>query len=142
MPDIKLIKFDAAKAALAAAVRTDEVKAIRDKARAIQAAAKIAKDGQLEANAYELRTRAELRLGELMALQKETVGLNKGSAPGTGRGHKGEKSAGLRKTRTFKEPPTLKEAGIDKNLANRARTLAKNEKANPGWVDRAISKGR
>jgi len=54
------------------------------------------------------------RLGELMAAQKEAVGLNQG-AKGIGT------SAGFLETRT-QAPATLAEAGIDKNLAHRART--------------------
>jgi hypothetical protein len=68
--------------------------------------------------AAEIRIRAERRLGELMALQKATVGMAK-NAPGPGRG-----KAGVSSTPAFSGPPTLAEAGIDKNLAKRARSYA------------------
>ena len=50
----------------------------------------------------------------MMAAQTATVGFNTGA-----------KGVGFSKTRTPEEPPTLAEAGIDKNLAHRARTLAR-----------------
>jgi hypothetical protein len=55
--------------------------------------------------------RAVRRLGELMARQKETVGLAPAGRP---------KKIGLNNNPISKSaPPTLAEAGIDKNLANR-----------------------
>jgi hypothetical protein len=108
-----LALYDSAKAALSKAVRVDEVKNIRDKAMAIKAAAKIAKDREMEANAYELRARAERRLGEMMAAQKETVGLNTGA-----------KGVGKKPEVRDSQKPTLAETGIDKNLAHRARSAA------------------
>jgi len=106
-----LALYDSARAALAKAVRVDEVKDIRDKAVAIKHYARIAKDREMEANAYELRARAERRLGEM---------LEAGRADRASQG-------GDRRSRDSKNPlkPTLKEAGIDKNLAKRARTAAK-----------------
>jgi len=66
----QLALYESARAALAKAVKVDEVKEIRDKAMAIKAAAKIAKDREMEANAFELRARAERRLGEMMEAGK------------------------------------------------------------------------
>jgi hypothetical protein len=101
-----LALYDAAKAALAKAVKADEVKAIHDKAKAIKAAAKIAGDKSMEADAAEIRARAERRLGEMMAAQPKAKPPNP-------------------KRRVIKKPDdplTLDEAGIDKNLAHRARS--------------------
>lgn len=108
-----LIKYDAACQALAAATAVDEVKDISDKAEAMRAYARQAKNRGLEIDAAEIRIRAERRLGELIVTQKETVGLNTG-AMGIGT------SAVPRENRT----PTLADAGIDKKLSSRAQKLA------------------
>jgi hypothetical protein len=112
-----LAHYDAACKALAEARAVDEVQGIRAEAEAVRAYAKQAKNRQMELDAAEIRIRAERRLGELMAAQGETVGRAAG-AKGIGT------SAGYNSTRTLDSPPTLTEAGIDKNLAHRARTYA------------------
>jgi FtsZ-binding cell division protein ZapB len=109
-----LTHYDAACKALAEAVAVDEVQDIRAKAEAIRAYAKQAKNRQMEVDAAEIRIRAERRLGELMAAQGETVGK------ATGQLRRGLESNPREPT----DPPTLTEAGIDKNLAHRARTYA------------------
>jgi hypothetical protein len=110
-----LIKYEAARHALTEAKQADEVMMIRDKARAIQAAAMIAKDKQLEIDASEIRIRAERRLGEMIRQQKETEGLNKGEA--------GRFTGG-----TNEEPPavkpTLASVGISKKLSSRSQAIA------------------
>jgi N6-adenosine-specific RNA methylase IME4 len=62
-----LIRYDAACKALAAAKRVDDAKNIKDKAEALRAYARQAKNPQLEADAWEIRKRAEDKLGELSA---------------------------------------------------------------------------
>lgn len=64
-------------------------------------------------------SRAERRLGELIDGQKQSIGLAKGNA-GKGRPNLG----GVPSTPPKSESPTLADAGIDKNLAKRARKLA------------------
>jgi hypothetical protein len=110
--------YSAAKAALAKAVKVDEVKKIHGKAAALKAAAKVANDKSLEVDAVEIRMRAERRLGELIEEQKKTVGLNKGGGDKRSKHRVSEKPGG-------NEKPTLAEAGIDKSTAHRARTEAK-----------------
>ncbi|GAA2817027.1 hypothetical protein EDC40_103681 [Aminobacter aminovorans] len=111
-PISSLIRYDAACRALAEAKSVDDVKDIRDHAEAMRAYARQAKNQQLEVDAAEIRIRAERRLGQLIEAQKDTVGLNTGAL-----------RRGLQEN-PRDDRPTLAEAGIDKNLANRARKMA------------------
>jgi hypothetical protein len=61
-----LIKYDAARKAIAAAHRVDEVRAIRDRAEAVRTYAKLAGDLNMQNMAAEIRIRAERRAGELL----------------------------------------------------------------------------
>lgn len=61
-----------------AASGADEVKEQLDASVAMQAYARQAKNRQLEIDAAEIRMRAERRLGEMIRIQKETVGLARG----------------------------------------------------------------
>lgn len=109
-----LIRYEAAKAALAEARSVDEVKEIRDRAEAMRLYGRMAKDVQLELDAAEIRVRAERRLGLLIIAQKQSVGLNKGGRPSE-------------KTGSVEEPVSpakLSEAGIDKKLSSRSQKVA------------------
>jgi hypothetical protein len=88
----------------------DEVKDIRDKAEAMAAYARQAKDSELIQYATEIKVRAERRCGELLA----TTEKNRGAA-GVGT------SAVQRDDRT---PPTLEEMGLTKNESSRYQQLA------------------
>jgi hypothetical protein len=112
-----LPRYDEACRAVAELKTVDEVDEIIARADAIRAYAKQARNRQLELDAAEIRIRAERRVGELMLGAGRTLGKAAG-ARGIGT------SAGYQLTRTPEDPPTLTEAGIDKNLANRARALA------------------
>jgi hypothetical protein len=74
----------------------------------------------LSEDGAEIRIRAERRVGELIAAQRQTVGLNHGSAT-EGIGRRGKRGS---ESDPHSEPVTLAEAGIDKHLADRARKLA------------------
>lgn len=127
---MQLIKYNQACKALAEAKAVDEVKSIRDKAEAMRAYAHQAKNKELETDAWEIRIRAERRIGELIKAQKETVGLNKGAVPGK----TGSKGNPVLDTR-----PTLASVGINKPLANRARQL---EKIPEQKFEKLIANGR
>jgi hypothetical protein len=115
-PAPTLLRYNAACRAIAEAKSVDEVKTIRDKAVAMQVYAEQAKNKSLEADAAEIRERAEYRLGEMLAAQHNAGLLNPGTRLiGGGNGAGGSvrnPPAGL---------PTLKELGIGKALANKAR---------------------
>lgn len=110
-----LVRYERMVAAIAEAKSVDEVKDIRDTAEAMRAAARVAKNKQAEVDLAEIRFRGERRLGELMAMQRDTVGLATGGHP--------YQSTGLQENPVGRAP-TLAEAGIDKNLADRARKFA------------------
>lgn len=153
MTDIDLVRYDAACVALASAKSVDEAKDILDKAVAMRAYAKQAKNRQLEIDAAEIRIRAERRVGELIAAQKQTEGLAQGGARKLRAGPDGTRSYRCLVCRCVyndrdghvcpEAKPTLAEAGIDKHLAHRARTLAalplkKFEEHVDRWRDRTL----
>jgi hypothetical protein len=79
LPIAALTYYDRACAALSKARTIDEVSAINNEAAGMQAYARQAKNKQLEIDASEIRFRAVRRLGQLIAAQKATVGLAKGT---------------------------------------------------------------
>jgi N6-adenosine-specific RNA methylase IME4 len=108
-----LARYDEACAALAAAVKADEVMHIHLEARAIEAVAKVAKNFDLEIDAVKLRVRAEARLGQM---------LQEGEASGVIAAHGGRRRKDQDST-TETCPATLKEIGVDPKLSTRSRKL-------------------
>ena len=75
---ISLILYDAACRALAEATRVDEAKSIADKATALAAYARQAKNVELEIQSAEIRARAKRRMGEISAAMETAQGVAKG----------------------------------------------------------------
>ena len=69
-----LVRYDAMCHAIAAAYSVDEVKDIRDKARAIEVYARQAKNVEAERQACEIRLRAERKAGQLLADMEKAKG--------------------------------------------------------------------
>ncbi len=116
LDETRLIKYDTACRALAEAKSVDEVKDIMNKSIAIQAYARQAKNKGLEADAFEIRFRAERRLGEMLQEQPKATGTrNQLIGPGIIGGSKEEPPINT---------PTLEELGINKKLSSRSKKLA------------------
>ena len=115
---VALIRYDAARKALAAAHRVDEVKHIRDKAEAVRVYAKQAGDFELQNRAAEIRLRAERRAGELLA----EMAMN----PGTrGQGRPRKDGTKIRRANgTTAYLPKLDDIGVTKDQSSKWQRLA------------------
>lgn len=106
---MQLIRYDAARTALAEAHRVDEAKEIRDRAAAVEAYARMAKDDSMIRMASEIKVRAERRAGELLKEQPKA-------------------KAGRPKIGPQEVPiivnPTLADLDISKNESSRWQRLA------------------
>jgi hypothetical protein len=106
-----LVRYEAARTALAEAHRVDEVKDIRDKAEAMAAYARQAKDSELIQYATEIKVRAERRCGELLARTEK----NRGAA--------GSRES-IAVERCDRDAPTLEDMGLSKSESSRYQQLA------------------
>jgi hypothetical protein len=75
-----LVRYDAMCRAIEAAYDVDEVKAIRDKAAALEYYARMALDEEQERRCHHIRLRAERRAGELLKTRKRPHGNQYGTS--------------------------------------------------------------
>lgn len=139
---MELIRYDAACRALAECKAIDEVKVWADKAAALQAYGRMAKDKTLEIDAAEIRIRSERRLGEMLSEQKAEGGLSKGAA-----GMVGNQRTGKVVPSFVTRVPLLADAGISYDLSSRAQKLAAVPQAEfeaevGQWRDRVSAEGK
>jgi hypothetical protein len=114
-----LIRYDAARRAIACAYRVDEVKAIRNKAEAVRVYAKQAGDYQLQNQAAEIRLFAERRAGQLLS----DMAMHPGTR-GEGR-PRGDGTKLRRSSSATAYPPRLDDLGVSKNQSSKWQRLAK-----------------
>jgi hypothetical protein len=103
----QLVRYDAMCHAISAAYEVDEVKDIRDKARAMQAYFKLAQNVEAERQACEIRLRAERKAGQLLTQMEKAKGGSPTPSP-DGRGS-----------------PTLAALGVSYNQSSQWQSLAK-----------------
>jgi hypothetical protein len=115
---VTLVRYDAAKKALALAVRVDEAKKIRDRAEAVRVYATQARDYELQNRAATIRLMAERRAGQLLIDMVKNPG-----AKGIGRSAK--RGDRLRYPKATALPPTLEELNISKVQSSKWQRLAK-----------------
>lgn len=114
---MQLVRYDAAKQAIAEYRTVDEVKDFRDKALAIEAYAKQANDYELERDAAVARVRAERRCGELLAEMDKAKGA-RGQLNGR------DSSGGSVVRPPEQETRTLSDLGITKDQSSKWQKLA------------------
>lgn len=117
----QLVRYEQARTALAACRSVDEVKDIRDKAEAMAAYARQAKDTELIQWATEIKVRAERQAGEMLAASA----ANRTRA---GKSEGGQRAAaerwGSKSDAATSHPPTLADIGITKDQSSRWQSLA------------------
>lgn len=110
----ELVAYDQMCRAIQAAYRVDEVKDIRDKAMALEAYAKQAKNVKAEQQACEIRLRAERHAGRLLKVMAKSKERAK---PGDVRPHQKRDGAAV-------GPSTLADLGVSKGQSSRWQKLA------------------
>ena len=111
---MELMRYDAAKKAIAEYKTVDEVKDFRDKALAIEAYAKQANDMALEWDAARARVRAERKCGELLRDTEKAKGSDVAGRP----------DLDGRRELPANPPKTLSDMGITKDQSSNWQKLA------------------
>lgn len=114
-----LVRYEQARAALAECHRVDEVKDIRDKAEAMAAYARQAKDQELILWATEIKVRAERRAGEMLSNMAAT-----GERAKQGDGPKFDPGNSSIEELVIDKPKTLADLGVSKRESHRWQSLA------------------
>lgn len=115
MTTATLVKFNAAKNALAQARSVDEVKQVRDKAAALRLYARQQYESrQMQNDIAEIKLRAERRLGELLAEREKAKG---------GQPYQQKPTGDI--VSPVEPPPTLSDLGINKKQSSRWQQAAK-----------------
>lgn len=109
----QLVRYEAARTALAECQRIDEVKDIRDKAEAMAAYARQAKDTELIQYATEIKVRAERRAGEMLRDSAQA-----------GQRASGDGSINQHNRASHADTPTLAEIGVTPMQSSRWQSLA------------------
>ena len=105
---VELVRYDAMCTAIAEAKAVDEVKDIRDKALALAAYARQAKNYDLEIDLCRIRLRAERKAGQLLKQMGEV----------------GERARGGGDLRKELSPPTLSDLNINRDQSSDWQKLA------------------
>lgn len=116
----QLVRYEQARQALAACHSVDEVKEIRDKAEAMAAYARLAKDTDMILWATEIKVRAERQAGAMLS-------ASAASGERAGRSEGGKHAAAVLHGKSHdstSHPPTLSEIGITKDQSSRWQSLA------------------
>ncbi len=111
-PTASLVFYTSAKQALAKAHKIDEVRPIREKARALEVYAAQARDHEMQRQAWEVRMRAERRAGEILKEMERRGERDSG---------KGNRNPSLKSSLSI---PKLFDLGISKDESARWQALA------------------
>jgi hypothetical protein len=118
---MQLVKYEAMVLAINECHNVDEVKDIRDKARALEMYARQAKNTDAERKAADVRLRAERRTGELLRDMARAEGPQNGKA-GPGRGNTSSDATCFGEASEYSA--ALESAGLSRQTAHRYQQLA------------------
>lgn len=119
-----LILFEAAKEALAAALRVDEVLKVKGTAEQIKLYGRLSKDKRIIADGTALQLRAERKLGQLLRSAHQAGQLGYGRPKSNIDGRTAPDVENGAEAEPLPERVTLSEVGVDKKLSSKAQRWA------------------